>query len=231
MSNALTRAAHSLSLAEKRVVAACIAQCDSVPMKELERDGAWTVRLRATDFAETYGIDATTAYEQLKDATDVLMKRQVTFTVPAKRGPRVIKYQWVGKAVYYHGEGWIEIEWSKDIVPHLFGLRKEFVSYKLKHAAALRSLYSWRLFECLKSWQGTGEWSPTIEEFSHAMDVPDKYRANFKETRVRVIEPAVAELREKSGLLVEWETKTAGRKVVGLHFKFEVSPQQQLALE
>lgn len=31
MSNALTRAAHSLTLAEKRLIAACIAKNDSIP--------------------------------------------------------------------------------------------------------------------------------------------------------------------------------------------------------
>lgn len=230
MSNALTRAAHSLTLAEKRVVAACIAQCDSVPLLELQREGAWKVRLRATDFAETYGIDPTTAYEQLKVAGENLFERYVRTFVPARKGPKEVKFRWVEKATYYPGEGWIELEWTRTVVPHLFGLRREFVSYKLKQAAALRSAYSWRLFECLKSWEKTGTWSTTIEDFCRAMDVPEGYLANFKRTRVRVIEPAVKELQEKNGMIIEWSARNAGRKVVGLEFRFEMDPQQKLAL-
>ncbi|MCL6468790.1 MAG: replication initiation protein, partial [Ralstonia sp.] len=40
MSNALTRAAHSPTLAEKRLIAACIAKNDSIPFVELRREGA-----------------------------------------------------------------------------------------------------------------------------------------------------------------------------------------------
>ncbi|WP_235008044.1 replication initiation protein [Caballeronia humi] len=73
---------------------------------------------------------------------------------------------------------------------------EEFTTYKLKHAAALRSIYSWRLFECLMSWDGLSRWTPTIEEFQNAIDAKPNQRAHFKELRRRVIEPAVEELRE-----------------------------------
>ena len=45
MSNALTRSAHGLSLAEKRIVAACIAKTDQMPnMTHVRERGAWSVR-------------------------------------------------------------------------------------------------------------------------------------------------------------------------------------------
>jgi plasmid replication initiation protein len=112
----------------------------------------------------------------------------------------------------------------------LLDLKSKFTSYKLQQVSALRSIYAWRLFECLKSWGDKGRWSPDMDAFMHAMDVPMSYRSNFKDVRVRVIEPALKELRDKDNQLIELELKKAGRKVTGLVFTFRQNPQGQLEL-
>ena len=229
MSNALARASHGLSLAEKRVIAMGLAMTDSVPamtMIEAGRNG-WSVKVTALDYAKTFDLDANTAYEQLKEAGDKLIHRHVTQIVETRRGPKEIKTNWCAQVIYHQGEGWVSIEFTRHIAPHLLALRSKFVTYKLKQAAALRSAYSWRLFECLQSWSDTGLWVVSIEDFAHAMDVPEKYRADFTDIRRRVIEPAVAELILKSGFIIEWKTKKAGRKVTGLTFRFTSDDIQQ----
>lgn len=229
MSNALTRSAHSLSLSEKRIVAACIAKTDQVPnMAQVQQRGAWLVRLSAADYAETFGVDMNTAYEQLKGASENLFNRYIRTMRQGRKGMVEYKFRWVGGVRYHDGEGWVELDWWHEVVPHLFGLRAEFTSYKLKQASALRSSYSWRLFEVLQSWQGTGRYQPNIEDFCLAMDVPESYTKNFKEVRRRVIEPAVSELVQKNNMIIIWDTVRAGRKVIGLDFKFRTNPQQRL---
>lgn len=229
MSNALTRSAHGLSLSEKRIIAACIAKTDQMPnMTQVRQRGAWLVRLSAADYAETFDIDLSTAYEQLHDASENLFKRHIRTTRKTRKGIEEYKFVWVGGVRYHKGEGWVELDWFHEVVPHLFGLRNAFTSYKLRQASALRSKHSWRLFELLQSWQDTGLYQPTIEEFCLAMDVPDSYRINFKEVRRRVIEPAVKELIQKNNMLITWTTQNAGRKVIGLEFKFKPNPQQTL---
>jgi len=229
MSNALTRAAHSLLLAEKRLISACISKIDSVPAGvPLVKDGAWTVRLSAAEYAETFDVDLDTAYTQLKAASEKLFNRYVRSTRETRKGTEEHKFRWVGAVKYHQGEGWVELHWWHEVVPHLYGLRKEFTSYKLKQAAALRSAYSWRLFECLQSWKDTGRYITSIEDFRLAMDAPPSCTADFKAMRVRVIEPAVKELTEKNGLEIEWDVRRAGRKVIGLEFKFRTNPQTAL---
>lgn len=228
MSNALTRAAHGLLLAEKRVVAACISKIDSIPTGDLSRKGSWTVRLAASEYAETFDLDINTAYEQLKGASESLFGRYIRSIKETKRGPKEHKFRWVGAVDYHDGEGWVELHWWHEVVPHLYGLRGEFTSYKLRHTVALRSAYSWRLFECLRSWSNTGRYSPEIGEFQRAMDAPASCVKDFGALRARVIEPAVKELIEKNGLLINWTATRAGRKVIGLDFKFASNPQGTL---
>lgn len=229
MSNALTRSAHSLSLAEKRIVAACIAKTDQMPnMTQVRQRGAWLVRLSAADYAEAFDVDMDTAYDQLHAASENLFNRYIRTMRKTRKGMEEYKFRWVGGVRYHKGEGWVELDWWHEVVPHIFGLRREFTSYKLKQASALRSKHSWRLFELLQSWAEKGRYQPTIEEFCLAMDVPESYKKDFKSIRTRVIEPALSELIQKNNMLITWTTQNAGRKVIGLDFKFQPNPQQSL---
>jgi plasmid replication initiation protein len=229
LANAVARTAHGLSLPEKRFIAAALAKTDSTDTRGLMDEKMQTVRLTAMEYAETFEITLDAAYQQLQAGAEELQKPKLVVERPGRRGTVREVRSWVITGKYAKGEGTVEVRWHPDIVPFLFGLRKEFTTYKLKHAAAFRSIYSWRLFECLKSWQGAGRWSPTITEFQDATDATPTARANFKELRLRVIEPAIKELREKNGLIVRWTPIKAGRKVTGLRFEFEPDPQGALA--
>jgi plasmid replication initiation protein len=228
MANSVTRTAQGLTLAEKRFIAAALAKTDSTDARGLMSQQMQTVKLSAMEYAETFEVSLDTAYEQLQNGAASLYERSVIVIRQGSRGPVERRLRWVITAEYAKGEGTVEVRWHPDLVPFLFGLRQEFTTYKLKHAAAFRSIYSWRLFECLKSWQGAGHYSPTIEDFQNVMDASPTARANFKELRIRIIEPAVKELQEKNGLVVKWSPVNAGRKVVGLRFDFEPDPQAKL---
>ena len=60
------------------------------------------------------------------------------------------------------------------------------------------------------------------------MEATESYKTNFQLLRKRVIEPAIKELTEKDGWLIEWEVRKRGRKVVTLLFKFQRNPQGSL---
>jgi plasmid replication initiation protein len=233
MSNALARSAQGLKLSEKRAVALALAKTDSKPFKDLQLAmlaNGFTVRLSSAEYAEAYDVDSDTAYSQLKSAGKSLMRRQVRTLEHTKRGLKEVETNWCGQCTYHHGEGWIEIAFTGQISPHLLGLRKAFTSYKLKQASALRSVYSWQLLQCLESWKETGKWSPSIEEFNHAMEVPKSFLGNFGMTNRRVLQPALKELREKDNMDIKLELEKSGRKVIGLIFKFQKNPQGALDL-
>lgn len=233
MSNALARSAQGLRLSEKRVVSLALAKTDSRSLKDLnlaKMARGFKAKLTAAEYAESYDIDSDTAYDQLVAAGKYLMRRQVRTLESTRKGLKEVETNWCGRCTYHHGEGWIEISFTEEITPHLLGLRKAFTSYKLNQASALRSIYSWRLFECFQSWKTTGVWSPTIEEFHQAMEAPETCRNNFGQLRLKVIEPALKELREKDNMDINYELEKAGRKVVGLIFRFQKNAQGALDL-
>ncbi|WP_454770848.1 hypothetical protein [Escherichia coli] len=56
--------------------------------------------------------------------------------------------------------------------------------------------------------------------------VEDKYQ-QFKDLNKMIIKPAIAELNEKSDLVVTVETIKKGRTVVALHFRFKENKTDQ----
>ena len=189
------------------------------------------VKILAADFAEQYGIDPDVAYTQLRSAQNKLYQRSIThiehFGANGTR-VRVSKMRWVSSIHYEKGAGEISLSFAPEIAQFLVQLKKHFTSYQLKQAAALRSVYSWRLYENLKSHESIGCWQVAIERFHKVMETPKSYRRNFNEVRRWVLEPAIAELAAKCALAVTVTPEKRGRRIVALTFTFE--PVRQMAL-
>lgn len=234
MSNALTRAAHGLSLAEKRIVMSAVAKID--PRRPHPSGIVLVSKVTAAEYAESFNVDSSTAYTQLRDGAKDLYQRSITFFQEAHNrqgkplAPTRVTMRWIGQAQYHEGEGWVEVHWWPAVVPHLTGLRKQFTQVQLEQASALRSAYSWKLLELLMRFKGTGWAEYDIEDFAEAMEATEKQRANFAAIRRRIIEPAVKELQEKDGWLIEWRPILGGRRVKAVHFSFERDPQLSLPL-
>ena len=231
MSNALTRAGHGLMLSEKRIVASAVSKLDSrrvLPPGEVPR-----TRITATEYAETFKVDLDTAYDQLQDAAKQLYKRSITFYEPAhKRSgkplpPTMVQMRWVGSVKYQKGEGWVELAWWPDLLRYLIGIKAQFTTYQLQQASALRSAYSWKLLELLTRFQSTGKAEYTIEDFKASMDAPPSL-SDFGQVKRRIIDPAVKELTEKDGWIIQWQPIKAGRRVASIRFSFMRDPQGRL---
>lgn len=232
MSNILVRAAHGLTLNEKRLMACCVAQIDSMRIGRRPGFDQMRVRLTAMDFAETYEVDPKVAYRDMISASENLFKRYIRYVTVTPKGDKEIKFHWVSGVVYHHGEGWIELGFSPEITPHLTLLRREYTGYKLKATAALRSVYSWRLYELFASVRNkkqaimAGELYIKLDDLRRAMDVPERYR--FADIKRRVITPAVKELADHHNLRIDWKPVKKGRAVSSLVFHFEEEVQGKL---
>jgi len=229
MSNALTTAAQRLSLAEKRVMMYAVGKLDTFKRNGGTETGM--VKLVAHEYAELFGVDSDTAYDQLQACAESIITKQVWWYEEAKRGLKKKQINWLGAAEYYKGEGTVSLWFTAQIAPHLLQLKGQFTTYQLAQASALRSVYSWRLLELLSQYASTGWRQIELAEFHHAMEVPAYVLKNFKDCRVGIIEPAVRELREKDGWLIDWIPIKTGRKVTALRFEFRRDPQGHLPLE
>lgn len=238
MSNALTRAGHGLTLAEKRLVMLAVSKIDSTKIMR-PGEALPLVKITAQEYAEAFGLDPTSgiSYEALRDAGRTLYNRSITFFEPAYKrngqplAPIRTDMRWVDLCKYHPGEGWIQFSWCRHLLPSLVGLQKQFTSYQLQQASALRSAYSWRLLELLMRFKSSGVAEYTVEDFTTSMDAPPSLRIDFGQVKRRIIEPAIKELTEKDGWIIQWEPIKKGRKVDSIRFEFMRHTQVSLQLE
>ena len=230
MRNDLVRAAHGLNLQEKRIISICLAKLDSIRAKPHGLN-QFVFKISALEYAETFELDPSTSYSQLRDAADSLLKKVVTVPISPSRGKKEAykKYQWVSVAEYHESDGWVSIAFHDEMTDKLTFLRGQFTSYKLKHASSLRSVYAWRLLELLMQFKSTGKVFISFVEFCTAMEAPPSCVKDYGQLRRRIIEPAVAELRAKNNLLIDWKgVKYGGRKITAIEFNFMQDPQETL---
>ncbi|WP_206338688.1 replication initiation protein [Formicincola oecophyllae] len=217
MSNALVKAGQGLSLPEKRIVMLAISKLDSrQPITNLVP----ITRITAREYADLTQCDMPTAYQALQSAGEQLFKRKITFHKITKKGVITTEMRWVGRCTYQAGEGWAELAWWPELLPCLLDLKKQFTTYHLQQATALRSVYSWRLMELLMRFKNSGWAEYNLKDFCNSMEATEKQRLNFANIRRRIIEPAVNELIKKDHWNIKWFSIKEGRRVVRLKFIF-----------
>ena len=229
MHNTLVSASHGLNLSEKRLVSMAVAKLSpkaaGLPGKP--------IKILAVDFAKQFGLEPHTAYVQLREAQENLFNRYIRHIEhygPNDQKIEVVKMRWISSIRYKEGEGEISIAFAPEIAQFLVQLKKHFTSYQLSKAAALRSTYSWRLFENLERFRETGVWEVDMARFHIIMETPKSYRANFAQTRRWVLDPALSELAARTNITAEVEPIRRGRKIARLRFTFENASQMNLPL-
>jgi len=222
MSNGLVKSGYSLSLNEKRLVGIAASKIDSrKPMNSP------SIKISASEFAKTYEIHEKQAFRELRKAGRGLFDAKITFIEKGKRGNIVTDIRWVNKAKYYEGEGWIELQFYDELLPHLTNLKERFTTYKLSQSKALKKAYSWRILELMMMHKSYGHFEMNVDEFAKVLELPKSY-LEYKHMRQRVLDPCCKELSKNSGYKVEYAALKRGRKVVRLVFDYQPDNQIQM---
>lgn len=177
------------------------------------------IEINVSECADFYSMDKKGAYSALSSASERLWDR----TLSLKDGTRM---RWVISSKYESGS--IFLKFHPDLNPHLLHLQNRFTRYLLTRASSFKLMYTWRLFELIMQFKRTGLLRIDLIEFKEALDIPEYYSSDFSRIRLKVIEPAVKEIRDKDGLKVVWNPVKKGRSVVALEFKFPVESQQEI---
>lgn len=208
--NALINAMCDLSLQATRFLAFAISKIDPFnvnPEKFLQME------INVQEFAETFNIDMKNAYKEVEILATQLQKKIIQF----RRDDRRIKVGIISRQEYIDSEGRVFIKFDEILVPYLIGLKEQFTKYMLKDVYQFKSVSTWRLYELMKQFHKIGRREIEIDELKWKLNVEEKYDriTNLKQW---IIDPSINELNELSDILVSYEQKKRGRKVVGFVF-------------
>ena len=183
--------------------------------------------ISAHDFANLFGIDIKTAYDQLKSTAVTLYGRNILLRdihTPSGK-EREIRARWVSAIAYVPDAALIQIQFSGIIVPYITKLEREFTSYKISMVAKMTSIYAIRLYELLIQWGSIGSREIELDELKFMLGIQGEYAA-IKDLKRRVIDPAVTQISEHTDLTVRYENVKSGKTVVALTFLFEKKKHQ-----
>lgn len=208
-SNALIEASYTLSVAEQRIILACIAQVDRA--SPITDEMLYSVPVAS--IVKATGSDSKSIYKELR-------QRGVSIELEPNGGGRkakTLEASWVQSIVYNEREGAISLRFNKDMLPFLTELKEQFTRYDLSDVARMTSLYGIRLFEMLVQYASIGCREIALADLRKWLRLDDKYPL-MADLRRYVIEPAVSQLNEHSPLRVRYELKRHCRKITHLNF-------------
>lgn len=215
-SNALINATFDLSLRANRFLAFAISLLDR--HQAVSAGQSVEIEIPVLEFARAFEVEASgNIYRELEALADQLQRKIITLQPhQTLRGSRA-KFGIVKRADYFDGEGRILLEFDKDLVPHLLGLKEQFTSYRLKDVYRFGSVHAWRLYELLRQHKALGKREFDVDELKAKIGLAGLYE-RVGNLKVRVIDPAMREINETSDIMCEYEQRKRGRKVTGFIF-------------
>ena len=167
------------------------------------------------DYCQVCGIDYKNGgnYEYIKSTLKGM--RDKSFWVQDETGAETT-VGWLGKVRINKGSGKIKIKLDEDMHKYVIGLFDNYTQYELLSTLPMKSAYSFRIYELLKSYAFTKHHTFDIDELKRLL-AAENY-TNFKDFRKKVIEIAVKEINLYTDIEVSWEPIKIGRKVIQVKF-------------
>jgi plasmid replication initiation protein len=223
-SNALISARHSLNVTEGRIVLSMIS------LIEPHDEDFNEYELSVKDILDISGLhNSKDEYGRVKEALHSLLSKVIQ--IPKEDG--YLLTHWVSSARYMAKKGTVRLCFDPKLKPHLLGLKQHFTQYPLKYVLPMSSPYSVKIFETIRMelrGKKEGKVVRTIQELRNILDLEKTNRyKNYKDFRVRIIEPAQKNCEKHSNIGFTFETIKEGRTVTAIIFNvYEVKQYARL---
>ena len=132
--------------------------------------------------------------------------------------------RWFQTVKLFPKSGMIRVRFHEEMFPYLFRLAEQmredgklYTSYTFRYVLPMKSTYSIRLYELVKSYQkNNSSWWFDLGSLKHLLDC-DNYK-RFPDFRRYVLEPAVKEINQYTDIKLDYNLIKQGRKVVAIDF-------------
>jgi plasmid replication initiation protein len=209
MQNRMIEAWNSMNIDEKRIF---VLASPLIRLANVSEQTCFSIS--AKDYADACGISVSSAYHQLKDAADALRGRY--FSYINTKGKRV-SVHWVIRIEYSEAE--ISFYFPDEILYMLSIFNKDnpYTKFNIETALSLRGAHALHFYQLLKQHELIGYREFSIEEFRNTFEIEHKYKL-FNNLRVRLIEPSIDEINQKTDLKITYMPINKGKKIIALRF-------------
>ncbi len=205
----IQRARYDLNIRELKVLAFLFSM-----IKPTDPPGtAYT--FQASDFCRVSGINyrSGTYYSEIKKTLKGLGDK--SFWAMDEKGNEVL-LRWVEKVKVSRNKSKITVKFDEVIDKYIHGLFENFTEYALLSTLPMRSAYSFRMYEILKSYAFKHHRRFELDDLKRQL-MAETYE-NFKDFRKKVLEVSLGEINAYTDLAVNYEVVKKGNKVIALEF-------------
>ena len=216
----IQRTRYDLSLQEQKIVLYVISKIK--PTDEELKEYVFTLR----ELCEMCGIEAIGQnFENMWQSIIALNDKTIEFEDNRYRAnPR-----WIEMPIMDKQTREIRIRFHPLLRPYLIALHENFTQYELSSILVMRSRYSVRVYELLKSYAYLNEITFGLEELKEKLQTTGY--SDYKNFRVRVLEKAIEEINEHTDIRVDFKPIRTSRVITHLRFIIErKSSAEQVAL-
>lgn len=137
---------------------------------------------------------------------------------------------WLDRVTTNKRSGIAKVRIDDRLAPYLFDLGQKFTQYQLYNILAMKSAFSVRIYELMKSYAFQKSKTFELDELKRLLMVEDvKSYKEFAPFRQKVLEKAQEEINELTDLNIYFEPITKGRKVIKVKFRIdEKNPIERL---
>jgi plasmid replication initiation protein len=170
------------------------------------------------DFCEICGIDETSGknYSDLKKTIKGLADKSIWITL--ENGLETV-IRWIERPYIDRKSGIVKIKLDELMRPYLLQLKKHFTAYRLYYTLAMKSKYTIRLYEILKSYESLSEYTFELDTLKKML-YAEKYEM-YKDFRVKVLDIAIKEINDFGDISVIYTITKKGKKVDKIKFKIK----------
>ncbi len=206
--NIITRSRQEFSYLERKMLLHCINQID--------------FDLTKPDVNLRFNIPVSilkSNYKEINLACDSITSKKIYSTEKESGFTYLVPFP---KVKYYTGEdgkAYIELTMLSDVVQYFLELKNSYTSYNLEIMLSIKSVYAQRIFEIIMMFTKGRKRYVFDYNIDELQNILSCNYPNFADFKKRVLEPSIAELREKANIIFEYHViGKKGKKVTDLQF-------------
>lgn len=212
-----------LSLQEQKTVAFICSMIKPIEVVDKANEVPFQLEyeFNIRDYCKVCGIDYDNGknYADVKEVLKHLRDRSMWLTL--ENGSETL-VGWLAKVTTNKRSGIAKIKLDEDLVPYLFDLGQKFTQYQLYNILAMKSAFSVRIYELLKSYAFQKSKTFDLDELKRLLMVENvKSYKNFNLFKTNVLEKAQEEINELTDIDIHFEPITKGRKVIKVKFRID----------
>ena len=211
----IQKSRHQLDLQEQKIILYTISK-----IKPRDTDFSEQV-FSVAEFCRLCGLDKDNGgnYAYIKKTLGRLRDRSIWVTLDDDSETTL---SWINKVTIGKRSGLVKLELDKDMKPYLLELKENFTQFELIYTLAMRSQYSVRLYELLKSYQYKKHVIFELDELKRLLFAESYDRGNnFKQ---RVLDVATNEINKLTDVWVTYELIKDRKKFNEVEFR--IAPKE-----